>query len=152
MDDMKAKIVNSGIDGLVIGFSIAKYRNIEAFEVLRDAKAKAGEKLFGGKGSSVTWFGIDFSVSARGTRGYEWVLENADVRLCIAQEARGGQVYPEVYVTFRANYLWQMSPIGAVQRFTEWLVNWAVVKGNKVSRCDLCIDMEMQLPVNVNPK
>ena len=143
---MRAKIVNSGIDGLVIGFDIARYRNTKYFMSLKAAKARAGEKLFGGKGASVNWFGKEFSVSAKGTRGYEWILENADVRIYIAQEAKDGQVYPEVYVTFRANYLWQIGPVRAVQSFKDWLKTWSVVKDDRVSRCDLCIDIEMQLP------
>ena len=53
-------IVNSGIDSLVVGFLIAEYRDAEAFVRLEEAKAKAGEKLFGGKGASVTWFGQRF--------------------------------------------------------------------------------------------
>lgn len=143
---MEVRVVNSGIDGLVIGFSIAEFINIEAFKLLDDAKAKAGEKMFGRKSSSVTWFGKDFIVSARGTKGYEWILENADVRFYVAKKAQGGRVYPEVYVTFRADYLWRMGHVGVVQEFQDWLQSWAVVANNKVSRCDLCIDIQMELP------
>ena len=140
------RVVNSGIDSLVIGFSIAQYRNPEAFAEIVNAKAKAGEKLFGGKGSSINWFGKDFKVSARGTKGYEWVLENGDVLVYVAEKAQGGRVYPEVYVTFRADYLWRMGHVKAVYEFQEWLVSWAEVTDNKVSRCDLCIDIQMDLP------
>jgi hypothetical protein len=143
---MVAKILDSGVDSLVIGFLIERYGDAEAFVKLEEAKAKAGEKLFGGKGASVTWFGRDFVVSARGTKGYEWVLQNADVVVCIARKAHGGTVYPEVYVTFRAEYLWREGHVGAVNEFQGWLVTWAVIKGDKVSRCDLCMDVQMDLP------
>lgn len=143
---MEVKVVNSGVDSLVIGFCIACYRNAEAFVQLEEAKARAGAKMFGSKGSSVDWLGKDFSVSARGTRGYEWVLENGDVRLCVAREAQAGSVYPEVYVTFRAEYLWRMGHVGAVLEFAEWLSTWAVIRNDKVSRCDLCVDIQMKMP------
>lgn len=143
---VEVKVLNSGIDSLVIGFCIAQHRNPEAFAKLIDAKAKAGEKLFGGKGSSINWFGKDFVVWARGTKGYEWVLENGDVLVCVAEKAQGGRVYPEVYVTFRADYLWRMGHVKAVHEFQQWLVSWAVVTDDRVSRCDLCIDIQMDLP------
>ena len=143
---MEAKILSSGVDSLVIGFLISKYRDDEAFVKLEEAKAKAGEKPFGGKGASVTWFGRDFVVLARGTKGYEWVLQNADVVVCIARKAHGGTVYPEVYVTFRAEYLWREGHVGAFKEFEGWLATWAVIKGDKVSRCDLCMDVQMDLP------
>ncbi len=143
---MEVKVVNCGIDSLVIGFLIAEYRDSQAFAKLGEAKAKAGEKLFGGKGSSVTWFGRDFVVLARGTKGYEWVLQNGDVVVCIAREAHHGSVYPEVYVTFRAEYLWREGHVVAVTEFRQWLESWAVVKGDRVSRCDLCMDIQMEMP------
>ena len=138
---MVAKILGSGVDSLVIGFLIERYGNAEAFVKLEEAKAKAGEKMFGGKGAKVAWFGRDFVVSARGTKGYEWVLDNADVRVCIARKAHGGTVYPEVYVTFRAEYLWREGHVGAFNEFQGWLASWAVIKGDKVSRCDLSMDI-----------
>ena len=143
---MEIKVVNSGIDSLVVGFSIAEYKSPEAFRLLEDSKAKAGEKMFGGKGSSVTWHEREFMVKASGTKGYEWVLENADILLCIARKAQGGRVYPEIYITFRAEYLWRMGHVEAVKQSKEWIESWAVIKDNKVSRCDLCIDIQMDMP------
>jgi hypothetical protein len=143
---MEANILSSGVDSLVIGFLISKYRDDEAFVKLKEAKDKAGEKQFGGRGAKVTWFGRDFVVSARGRKGYEWVLRNADVEVWIARKAHHGTVYPEVYVTFRAEYLWREGHVGAVSEFEAWLATWAVIKADKVSRCDLCIDVQMDLP------
>ena len=143
---MEAKILSCGVDSLVMGFLIDQYRDVEAFVKLEEAKAKAGEKLFGGKGAKVSWFGRDFVVSARGAKGYEWVLQNADVAVCIARKANRGTVYPEVYVTFRAEYLWREGHVGAVNQFESWLATWAVIEGGKVSRCDLCMDIQMGVP------
>ena len=143
---MEVKILSCGVDSLVVGFLIDQYRDDEAFVKLEEAKAKAGEKLFGGKGAKVSWFGRDFVVSARGAKGYEWVLQNADVAVCIARKANRGTVYPEVYVTFRAEYLWREGHVGAVNQFESWLATWAVIEGDKVSRCDLCMDIQMGVP------
>lgn len=140
------KVVSSGIDSLVVGFSIGEYRHLEAFDWLRHAKEEAQERLFGGKGVGVAWFEVDFVVSARGAKGYEWVLENGDLRVCVAEKANHGRVYPEVYVTFRANYLWRTGYVKAVNEFRKWLETWAVVTGDRVSRCDICMDMEMDMP------
>lgn len=139
-------VLGSGVDSLVIGFCVSQYRDIENFKILEQAKIDAGEKLFGGKGTSITWFGKPFVVHARGTKGYEWVLENGDVSICIARKAEGGRIYPEIYVTFRAEYLWANTARTAVYDIKHWIGTWAIVVGDKVSRCDLCIDLEMSMP------
>lgn len=140
------KIVASGVDTLVIGFSIQSYLDVNKFEALTEAKNKAGEKQFDKKGCSVEWFGTEFSISARGAKGYEWVMRNADVMVCIAREARGGSVMPEVYVTFSSENLWTHGLDGAVTAFKRWLSRWAVLIDSKVSRADLCLDVAMPFP------
>ena len=141
------KIVGSGIDTLVLGFMIENYVDVDDFKMLSEAKRKAGERQFNIKGSSVTWFGVEFSVSANGASGYEWVLRNDDVKVCIAREARGGSIMPEVYVTFSSQYLWCEGVDAAVKKFDSWLRKWVVIKDTKVSRCDLCIDLAMPFPI-----
>lgn len=143
----QARVVGAGIDTLVVGFSVARYVDPEEFEMLAEAKEKAGERLFGGGGSSVTWYGREFSVSPRGAKGYEFVVQNGDVVMCVARETQGGRVYPEVYVTFRAEYLWREGYVRAFNAFCEWLGSWAVVNGDTVSRCDLCVDIQMDVPM-----
>ncbi|BAQ34937.1 hypothetical protein [Dehalococcoides sp. UCH007] len=143
----KIKVAASGIDTLVIGFEIQEYLDTECFEMLTEAKEKAGERMFNSKGYGLEWFGVEFSISARGSKGYEWVLRNADVTVCIAREAKGGSIMPEVYVTFSSQNLWANGPEKAVSDFTQWLLGWAVPKNNRVSRADLCLDMEMPFPV-----
>ena len=141
------KVVNSGIDSLVLGFSIEEYLDSNSFTELEDSKLLAGDKMFNSKGSPVSWYGVDFIVQPRGARGYEWILRNDDVIVCIAREAKGGSVLPEVYVTFSAPYLWSHGSTKAVKLFKQWLGKWALFTEDKVSRCDLCLDIEMTTPM-----
>jgi hypothetical protein len=140
------KVVASGIDTLVIGFSIESYLDIKNFEVLTDAKTRAAEKQFDSKGCGIEWFGVEFNILPRGAMRYEWVMRNADVTVCIAREARSGTIMPEVYVTFSSQNLWTNGLDGAVTIFKRWLSRWAVIKGTKVSRADLCVDVAMPFP------
>jgi len=144
---MRVKVVASGIDTLVIGFSIESYVGVNNFETLTEAKNKAGERQFDKKGYGVEWFGTEFNMTARGAMGYEWVMRNADVTVCIAREVKGGSIIPEVYVTFSSENLWTNGLDGAVMAFTRWLSKWAVISGNKISRVDLCLDVAMPFPV-----
>lgn len=141
------RVVASGIDTLVIGFSIQSYAGVNNFEALSEAKSKAGEKQFDKKGCGVEWCGTEFNMAARGAMGYEWVMRNADVTVCIAREARGGSIIPEVYVTFSSQNLWTNGLDGAVMMFKRWLSRWAVISGTKISRADLCMDVAMPFPV-----
>lgn len=140
------KVVGCGVDTVVIGFSVQSYLDVDNFKALTEAKNKAGEKQFDKKGCSVEWFGTEFSMSPRGAMGYEWVMRNADVTVCIAREARGGLVIPEVYVTFSSENLWTHGLDGAVIAFKRWLSRWAVSIESKVSRADLCLDVAMPFP------
>jgi hypothetical protein len=151
MATFEAIPVSSGVDSLVVGFCVSKYLEQADFSILNKAKSDAGEKLFGGKGAAVRWFDKDFVVKASGSKGYEWILENGDVSICVAEKAEGGRVYPEVYVTFRAEYLWRLGYDKAFEELSAWLSTWATVIDNKVSRCDLCMDVQMPFP-NIDPK
>jgi hypothetical protein len=141
------RVVASGIDTLVVGFSIDSYVGVNKFEDLIEAKSKAGERQFDKNGCGVEWFGSEFNVAARGAMGYEWVMRNADVTVCIAREAKGGSIIPEVYVTFSSQDLWTNGLDGAVMIFKSWLSKWAVVSDTKISRTDLCVDVAMPFPV-----
>ncbi len=141
------RVVASGIDTLVIGFSIDNYVGVNNFEALTEAKNQAGERQFDKKGYGVEWFGTEFNMTARGAMGYEWVMRNADVTVCIARETKGGSIIPEVYVTFSSQNLWTNGLDGAVKMFESWLLKWAVISGNKISRADLCLDVAMPFPV-----
>jgi hypothetical protein len=140
------KVVASGIDTLVLGFAIKTYKGVDDFNLLTEAKLKSGEKQFDKKGCAVEWFGSEFNMTPRGAMGYEFVLRNADVTVCIAREARGGTVIPEVYVTFSSVNLWTNSVVGAVIAFKRWLSKWALIIETKVSRVDLCLDVAMPFP------
>jgi hypothetical protein len=140
------KIVNAGIDTLVVGLSIAEYKDAEVFDSLYQAKAEAGVKTFGSKGTKVIFYDKEFAVMPRGAKGYEFVLGNDDLLVCIAEKPQGGHKMPEVYVTFRAQYLWREGYINAFNELVEWINTWAVVVGDRVSRVDLCVDVQMELP------
>ena len=144
---MRVRVVASGIDTLVIGFSIESYVGVNNFEALTEAKNKAGERQFDKKGYGVEWFGTEFNMAARGAMGYEWVMRNADVMVCIAREARYGSIIPEVYVTFSSLNLWTNGLDGAVNMFERWLSRWALISDTRISRADLCLDIEMPFPV-----
>jgi len=141
------RVVASGIDTLVVGYSIQSYVGVNNFEALTEAKNKAGEKQFDKKGCGLEWFGTEFNMTARGAMGYEWVMRNADVTACIARETRGGSIIPEVYVTFSSQNLWANGLDGAVMMFERWLSRWAAIADNKISRVDLCLDIAMPFPV-----
>jgi hypothetical protein len=141
------KILSGNFDTLVVGFGIYHYESPDEFEKLSEAKAKAGESMFSKRGSEVTFYGKRFKVSARGARGYEWVLENSDITLCIAQKAQAGRVFPELYVTFRSEYLWREGYYQAFNQVEDWIGTWAGVVYDRISRADLCVDIQMAMPV-----
>ncbi len=141
------KVVGCGVDSLVIGFKVSQYHNVNDFEALSEAKAKAGERQFNSKGASVTWFGVDWNILPRGASGYEWIMSNADIKICIAREAQSGRVMPELYVTFTSEFLWEKGIRQAMVEVEQWLSRWATIVGNKVSRADLCLDVAMPFPV-----
>jgi len=140
------KVIGSGIDTLVIGFCIDSWQGVCDFEKLSEAKTVAGEKMFNSEGAPIDWFGVKFVIAARGVHGYEWVLKNDDVTVCIARNAMSGKVIPEVYITFSQQYLWTKGAKEAYDQLLFWLIRWAVPVEDKVSRSDLCIDLEMALP------
>jgi hypothetical protein len=79
---MKPEVVAVGIDTLNVGFNIREYRvDSAAFKQLEEGKQSAGDKLFGGKGVTVKWGDREFNLLAKGTKGYEYILKNDDIRL-----------------------------------------------------------------------
>jgi len=140
------RILESGVDTLIVGYHVESYIDHDDFLALSEAKASAGEKMFDSKGKGVTWFGTDFMVKPRGSAGYEFILVNDDVMVCIAREPRSGKVMPEVYVTYSSKHLWDKGIEAATEAFKRWLCQWAVVVGEKVSRADLAQDIELDFP------
>ena len=142
-----SRIVASGIDTFSMGFCITQYLATEEdFSVLAAAKLKAQGKGFNKDGCPFTWFGQDFMLSPKGTRGYEWVLVNSDVSICIAKSAKGGASLPEVRAYFRSEFLWRVGFKLSYGKVLAWLKTWCVVCAEKVSRVDLTVDMSLALP------
>jgi hypothetical protein len=147
MVEMKLNRVAVGIDTLNVGFNISQYRVDEtAFKQLEQGKESAGDKLFGGKGVSVTWGGQEFNLLAKGTKGYEYILRNNDIRLYLARNCQGGRVYPETFFQFSSAYLWSKGYERAFKEAKGWLNEWAVIEGEKINRVDMCADLAIDLP------
>ncbi len=140
------KVLSAGIDTLVVGFAIERYLECVNFDSLTTAKLRASEQYFDSKGSAVNWYGVDFIVKPRGARGYEWVLENDDITMCLNPKALNSRIMPEVYITFSSKYLWAVGYKTAFNDVYEWILQWAICNDNTISRCDLCMDIEMPMP------
>lgn len=144
---LDTKLLGIGVDTLAIGFGINTYRDSIDFKALAEAKADARGSMFEARSVGVEFMGKEFAVSARGSKGYEYILNNGDVNINIAKEARGGTIYPEVFVTFRSDYLWRGGDLVAFGEVSSWLDSWAVIAYDKVSRVDLAVDLNMPFPV-----
>ncbi len=140
------KVLSAGIDTLVVGFAIERYLECVNFDSLTTAKLRASEQYFDSNGCAVNWYGVDFIVKPRGAMGYEWVLENDDITMCLNPKALNGRIMPEVYITFSSKYLWAIGYRNAFYEVLNWILSWAICNDNTVSRCDLCMDIEMPMP------
>jgi len=143
-------ILLAGVDGLSVGLMIGAYKlTSEDWDKLAAAKAQA-QGTFDSGGTPINFRGETFSVKAKGSKGYEYILINDDLTLQLAERTEGGSVYPEVRVTWRAQYLWRWTWQAAYWHVRRWVDTWALVLGEKVSRVDLCIDLNSELPeVNI---
>jgi len=153
----------AGVDTLAIGFKIGDpnpeddwalddgklgfYLTSEEWAELKDAKYAAQGTMFDSGGTRILFRGQTFSVSPKGGPGYEYRLINDDMTLMLAERARGGSSFPEVHITFRSAYLWRHGWRGCYTRVRCWLDGWANVVGHHVSRVDLCMDLNLALPV-----
>jgi len=141
----------AGVDGLSVGLIIGTFKlTDEEWSELAAAKEQAQGTMFDSGGTSIKFQGQTFSVNAKGSKGYEYILINDDLTLQLAKRSERGSVYPEVRVTLRSQYLWRWTWQGTYQHVRLWVETWALVLGEKVSRVDLCIDLNSDLPeVNI---
>ena len=141
-------IVAAGVDTIHLNFGVAEYKQPDMFKWLNDAKLEAVSAGYKGRrGIEVDWFGQEFMVQARGSKGgYEYLLKNGDIELQIMPDARGGNPSPELRVVYRSSYLWRVGEIPAYNEVIEFINQWAFLEYCKVSRADLCADMVMPLP------
>jgi len=153
----------AGVDTLAIGFKIGDpnpeddweldngklgfYLTPDEWAELKDAKYAAQGTMFDSGGTPILFRGQRFSVNPKGGPGYEYCLINDDMTLMLAERARGGSFFPEVHITFRSAYLWCHGWRGCYTRVRSWLDGWANVVGHHVSRVDLCMDLNLALPV-----
>jgi len=163
----KSTTLLAGVDTLAIGFKIGApagpqsqeeswelddgklgfYLTPDEWGELKDAKYAAQGEMFDSGGTPILFRGQIFSVEPKGGPGYEYRLVNDDMTLMLAERARGGSVFPEVHITFRSVYLWRHGWRGCYTRVRDWLDGWANVVGHHVSRVDLCMDLNLALPV-----
>jgi len=143
-------ILLAGIDTLAVGFIIGAFKlTPEDWSQLAAAKEQA-QGTFNSGGTPIKFQGETFSVNAKGSPGYEYILINDDLTLQLAERTEQGSVYPEVRVTWRSQYLWRCGWRGAYVHVRDWIHTWAVVLGEKVSRVDLSVDLNSDLPeVNI---
>lgn len=141
-------IVAAGVDTLELNFGVAEYKSPDMFKKLDELKLEAASAGYKGKrGVAVDWFGNEFMVQARGSKGgYEFLIKNGDIELQIMPDANGGKPSPELRVVFRSPYLWHKGDIQAYNEVIKYLNEWVILEYCKVSRADLCVDMVMPLP------
>ncbi len=141
-------VVAAGVDTLELNFGVAEYRQPDVFIKISDAKSEGVSAGYKGRlGVSVEWFGQEFMVQARGSRGgYEYLLKNGDIELQIMPDARGGKPSPELRIVFRSPYLWRVGEVQAYNQIIEFLNEWVFLEYCNVSRADLCVDRVMPLP------
>ena len=141
-------IVAAGVDTLELNFGVAEYREPDMFKRLDHAKSEAVSAGYKGRrGVAIDWFGQEFMVQARGSKGgYEYLLKNGDIELQLMPDAKGGKPSPELRVIFRSPYLWGVGEVPAYNKVVEFLNEWAFMEYCKVSRADLCVDRVMPLP------
>lgn len=141
------KVLLAGVDTLVVGFSIKEFLlSQEEWAMLADAKLQAQGTMFDSGGTPVVLRGQTFSVNPKGGRGYEYLLVNDDLTIQLAERAKDGTVYPEIHITWRSTYLWRFGWRAAYTHVRDWVNRWAVVSGEKVSKADLCLDLNLPLP------
>jgi hypothetical protein len=142
------KVLAAGIDSLNIGFNIDRYLiDDTAFRVLDEGKLNAGDKLFGGKGVTVDFGGREFIIQAKGAKGYEYVMYNDDIRLNLARNCQGGRIYPEAFAQLNSGFLWGKGYSNAYKELKNWISTIAVLNGEKINRADLCVDLDVDLPI-----
>ncbi len=147
-----SQVLLAGVDTLAVGFIISEFcLEPEEWQRLADAKSGGQQSMFSSGGVGVELRGHKFAVSPKGSHGYEYVLVNDDITLQLAERATGGSAYPEVRVTWRSQYLWRYGWRAVYARVREWIGTWADVSAEKVSRADLCIDLNLGVP-DVNLK
>lgn len=140
-------VILAGVDTLSVGFNVDEYDlTNDEWAYLADAKQSAQGAMFDGGGQPVTVRGHSFSMSPKGGRGYEYVLENDDLRVQFAARAEGGKHFPEINVRFSSAYLWRCGWQAAFFYVDRWIRQWAIGESHIVSRVDLCLDMAEGLP------
>ncbi|MBF0506174.1 MAG: hypothetical protein HQL09_05010 [Nitrospirae bacterium] len=77
---------------------------------------------------------------AAGANPYTYVLQNSDFTLKLALKVTHN-AFPEIFVEFRSQFLRRFSCKHAYVFIKEWIVEWAEISSDIVSRADLAVDV-----------
>jgi len=140
-------VLLQGIDTLSIGYEVENWRlRPDEWELFETSKIEAQKRGFDKSGTAITFRGLDFSVLASGSSGYKYALKNDDVMIRIKPPLNGALNIPAIQVAYYSQYLWRHGWRGATERMAAWLNQWADISSLKISRLDMCIDLDMALP------
>lgn len=142
-----SNVLISGIDTLEIGYCIHIYKlSSSEWDYLSDIKASANTDTLSKDSGCFDFYGQSFCMSAHGVSRYEYVFSNADITVRLHRKAESGLIYPELVVTFRSSFLWRHNFYGASLIVQEWLNQFCVISEEKISRVDLCCDLNNDMP------
>lgn len=142
------KVIMAGIDTIDVGYGVSAYNEaVIDFEALAEAKERAQSTDYENEFSGILLNGVYFMVQRTGSRGYDYILINSDITVRICSKAKCGIYFPEIFVSYRSEYLWCNGWRNAIRTVRQWIDGFAQVCYDKVSRLDLCADIEGELPV-----
>jgi len=146
---MKNNPLISGVDTLDVGLCVGRYKLSDAeVNALRYAKEQAQQAgdCRDKADNLVRLYGQELEVKPGGTSRHEIMLKNDDITVSVCIDANGGKHYPEIKVHYTSAMLWRVGVQKAWDDTKNWINQWAEVTENKVSRVDLCTDVESPLP------
>jgi len=146
---MKNNPLISGVDTLDVGICVGSYKlsdtEVNALRYAKEQAQQAGD-CRDKSDNLVRLYGQELEVKPSGTSRHEIVLRNDDLTVSVCLDANGGEHYPEIKVHFPSAMLWRVGVQKAWDDTKNWIGQWAEITGNKVSRVDLCTDVESPLP------
>lgn len=146
---MKKQPLISGVDTLDVGLCVGSYKlsdaEINAMRYAKEQAQQAGD-CRDKADNLIRLYGQEFEVQAGGNSRHEFKLRNDDMIVSLCLDANGGKHYPEIKVHYSSAMLWREGVHKAWDDTKNWVRQWAEVTENKISRVDLCSDVESPLP------
>jgi hypothetical protein len=123
----------SGIDSLYIGF------NVDWFDGVIEVMESHKEELCQGETKTLVFKDLQFELKGHGTRGFQFIMDNNLFNICMTEKNSSA---PNVRVQFKSFCLWRYGLEKSYDMLLEVLEYLGTVKGEKISRVDLCADYE----------